>query len=229
MPAPLAPGARPTPEQTLALYDGEIRYADQHLGEVLALLKRRGLYDRTWIIVTADHGELFGEHGVKGHGTVPYQEVVHVPFVSKPPRGDGGLGERHDYVQLTDVMALVTERLGLPRPEGIQGGVPPKAGRPVIAESYVLAALNGTGDWLGIYEGDWKFLWNSKGSSALYDLARDPREDRNLIAEQAERAGSLERTLKGYLASLPRTQGDEPARPIDDATRDALRSLGYLQ
>lgn len=226
--APPAADARPATEQTLALYDGEIRYADHHLGEVIALLKRRNLYDRTLIIVTADHGELFGEHGMRGHGTAPYQEVVHVPFVSKPPRGDGGLGERRDYVQLTDVMALVLDRLGLPRPEGIQSGLPPHLGRPVISESYVLAALYPTGDWLTLYDGDWKLVWNSKSGSALYDLASDPREERNVIGEQAERAATLERTLHGYLASLPRVQGDEPARAVDDATRDALRSLGYI-
>lgn len=229
LPAPLDPEGRPTPEQTLALYDGEIRYADHHLGEVIELLKRRNLYDRTWIIVTADHGELFGEHGVRGHGTVPYEEVVHVPFVSKPPRGDGGLGTRHERIQLTDVMALVLERLGLPRPAGIQGGVPPKLGHPVITESYVLGALYPNGDWLAIYDGDWKLLWNSKGSSALYDLAADPGETRNLIADEADRAASLERALHGYLASLPRSQGDEAPRAIDDATREALKSLGYLQ
>jgi arylsulfatase A-like enzyme len=228
MPAPLAPGARPTPEQTLALYDGEIRYADQHFGEVVAALKRRNLYDRTWIIVTADHGELFGEHGVKGHGTVPYQEVVHVPLVCKPPRGDGGLGERRDPIQLTDVMAMVTDRLGLPRPDGIQSGVPPKLGRPVIVESYVLAALYASGDWFAIYDADWKLIWNSKGKSELYHLAIDPSETRNVIAEEPARAAALERTLQGYLATLPRAQGDEPARVIDEATRDALRSLGYI-
>ena len=229
LPAPLDSGERPSAEQTLALYDGEIRYADYHLGEVIALLKRRNLYDRTWIIVTADHGELFGEHGVKGHGTVPYQEVVHVPFVSKPPYGDGGLGARHELVQLTDVMALVCQRLGLPLPEGTQGRTPPHLGHPVMTESYVLAALYPTGDWLTIHDGNWKLLWNSKGTSALYDLGADPGENRNLIVEEAGRAASLERTLQGYLASLPRTQGDAAPRVIDEATRDALRSLGYLQ
>ena len=229
LPAPIVPGTRATPEQLLALYDGEIRYADHHLGEVIAALKRRNLYDRTWIIVTADHGELFGEHGARGHGEEPYQEVVHVPLVSKPPLGDGGLGERADWIQLTDVMPLVLERLGLPRPDGIQGGVPPRLGRPVIAESYTLAAVYPKGDWLTIIDGDWKLMWNSKGASALFDLASDPREDRNLIAEHPERAAALERTMTEYLATLPRPQGAETPRTVDEATRDALKSLGYLK
>jgi arylsulfatase A-like enzyme len=226
--APITPGVRPTLEQTQALYDGEIRYADQHFGDVVATLKRRNLYDRTWIIVTADHGELFGEHGLKGHGTAPYQEVIHVPFVSKPPLGDGGLGERADWIQLTDVMPLVLDRLGLPRPDGTQGGVPPHLGRPVMAESYTLAAIYPDGDWFSIIAGDWKLLWNNKGKSELYDLATDPHERSNVIAANAERAASLRQTMDAYLASLPRSQATEPAQTVDDATRDALKSLGYI-
>jgi arylsulfatase A-like enzyme len=226
--APVPPGARPTPEQMLALYDGEIRYADHHFGDVIATLKRRNLYDRTWIIVTADHGELFGEHGLNGHGNAPYQEVIHVPFVSKPPLGDGGLGERSDRIQLTDVMPLVLERLGLPRPEGIQGGVPPKLARPLMAESYTLAAIYPGGDWLTIFDGDWKLMWNSRGRSELYDLATDPHEQTNVIAANAERAARMQRTMDGYLAALPRSQGPAPAQTIDEATRDALKSLGYI-
>jgi arylsulfatase A-like enzyme len=219
---------RPSPEQKLALYDAEIRYADHHLGEVVAALKRRGLYDQTWIIVTADHGELFGEHGVNGHGSVPYQEVLHVPLVSKPPRADGGRGERTERVQLTDVMPLVLERLGLPRPDGIQGGVPPRLDHPIMAESYTLAALYKEGDWLAIFDGDWKFMWNSQGHSALYDLAADPRETTNLITEHPDRVATLGRTMNEYLRALPRAQGTQPARAVDAQTRDALKSLGYI-
>ena len=227
-PTPIKEGERPSPEQTLALYDGEIRYADHCFGDVLATLKRRNLYDRTWIIVTADHGELFGEHGLKGHGSVPYQEVIHVPFVSKPPRGDGGLGERSDWVQLTDVMPMVLERLGRPRPEGIQGGVPPRLGRPLVVESRTLAALYPKGDWLAIIDGDWKLMWNSQGHSELYDLARDPHEQNNLIAVEVERAATLERTMTAYVAALPRSQGTEQAGTVDAATQEALKSLGYI-
>jgi arylsulfatase A-like enzyme len=229
LPAPLVPGAKPTLEQDLALYDGEIRYADLHLGETIAALKRRNLYDRTWIIVTSDHGELFGEHGRRGHGDEPYEGVTHVPLISKPPRGDGGLGARSDRIQLTDVMPLVLQRLGLPSPEGIQGGIPPHLGHPVVTESYVLGVLYHGGDWLAIVQGDWKYLWNSQGRSALYDLASDPAEATNLIAAEAGRAAELDRTLHGYLASLPRSQAVEPVQTIDEATRKALESLGYLR
>ncbi len=229
LPEPVRKGVRPTHDQTLALYDGEIRYADQCFGDVLATLKRRNLYERTWIIVTADHGELFDEHGLKGHGHVPYREVAHVPFVSKPPRGDGAPGERADPIQLQDVMPLVLDRLGLPRPAGIQGSVPPKIDRPLIVESYTLGVIYDKGDWLAIIDGDWKYMWNSRGSSALFNLARDPREEHNLVATEAARAAGLEKRMSAYLAALPRSQAVEPTRAVDDATRDALKNLGYIE
>jgi arylsulfatase A-like enzyme len=229
LPAPLVAGTQPSPEQTLALYDAEIAYADQGFGEVIAALRRQNLYDRTWIIVTADHGELFGEHGLKGHGTAPYQEVLHVPFVSKPPLGDGGLGERADWIQLTDVMPLVLDRLGLPRPDGIQGGVPPHLGRPLLAESYTLASIYHQGDWLAIVADDWKLMWNSQGASELYDLAHDPREERNLIAGEGARVAALERTMMTYLQGLPRSQTSEATHAVDQQTQDALRNLGYIR
>ncbi len=227
--APLTPGTPESPEQLLALYDGEIRYADHQLGEVVATLKRRGLYDRTWIIVTSDHGELIGEHGRNGHGDVPYQEVLHVPLISKPVRGDGGVGERSEMVQLTDVLPLVLARLGLPKPEGIQGGIPPDLGRPIIAESYTLAILYDEGDWRAIFDGSRKLMWNSQGRSALYDLATDPHESTNLLPERLEEAATMERAMNDYLAALPRSQANEPLRAVDDATRDALKNLGYLR
>ena len=229
LPAPIVAGTSPSLEQRVALYDGEIRYMDHHLGAVLAALKRLHLYDRTWIIVTADHGELFGEHGLFGHGHVPYQEVVHVPLISKPPLGEGGLGERAELVQLTSILPMVLARLGLPRPEGIQGGIPPHLGHPVMVESYTLAAIYPGGDWRAIIKGNWKLMWNSKGRSALFDLAADPRENDNLIADQPEQAAELDRLMTEYLAAVPRSQGAQPVRAVDDATRDALKSLGYLR
>jgi hypothetical protein len=97
-----------------------------------------------------------------------------------------------------------------------------------MAESYVLAALHPTGDWFAIFDGDWKLMWNSQGRSALYDLAADPGENTNVIAAHPDRVAKLEQIMKGYLAALPRSQGTQPAGEVDAATREALKSLGYI-
>lgn len=73
--------------QLEALYDGEIRYNDQQLGLLLDGLRERGLYDDTLVLVAGDHGDAFHDHGQLTHGNLPYDEVLHVPLVVKPPAG----------------------------------------------------------------------------------------------------------------------------------------------
>src|SRR5262249_10859476 len=68
-------------EHLKALYDGEIRYTDQTIGELLDALRSAGLLDRTLIVVTSDHGEEFLEHGNKTHRKALYEESIHVPLI----------------------------------------------------------------------------------------------------------------------------------------------------
>ena len=93
--------------QWKALYDGEIRYVDEQLGSVLDLLEERDLYDDTWIVVTADHGELFGEHGEWGHGGHLYQELVAIPLLVKPADARGAGREEASRVQVQQLFRAV--------------------------------------------------------------------------------------------------------------------------
>jgi choline-sulfatase len=69
----------------IALYDGEIAFTDQHIGRLLDHLKKTGTYDKTVVVVTGDHGEGFGEHGIKLHGYHLYAPQTKVPFVIRVP------------------------------------------------------------------------------------------------------------------------------------------------
>ena len=69
----------------IALYDGEIRYTDDHLRQVFALLRDLHEFDDTIVVVTSDHGEEFFEHGRKGHGTNLYDETIRVPWILRYP------------------------------------------------------------------------------------------------------------------------------------------------
>jgi arylsulfatase A-like enzyme len=71
---------QPTQEYVDAAYDAEVLYMDKHFGRLLDRMRALGLYDDAWIIVTADHGELLGEHGEKGHGRTLYQEEIRILF-----------------------------------------------------------------------------------------------------------------------------------------------------
>ncbi|HUG53349.1 MAG TPA: sulfatase, partial [Vicinamibacteria bacterium] len=98
----------------LALYDGEIRYADTELGRVLDHLQGRGLDRSTLVVVTSDHGEEFLDHGSWEHQKTLYEEVARVPLVMRAP----GTAPRREgsQVSLLDIPSTVMAWLGLPPP-----------------------------------------------------------------------------------------------------------------
>ena len=104
------------------LYDGEITFWDEHFGALVRDLQRRGLYENTTIVVTADHGEELCEHGGFWHGTTLYDEQVHVPlFVRLPGGRRAGTTVRH-WVQSVDILPTLLRESHLAIPEGVQGG-----------------------------------------------------------------------------------------------------------
>jgi arylsulfatase A-like enzyme len=216
--------------RTRALYDGEVRFADHHLGRVLDALRALDLYDDTWIVVTADHGELLGEHGLLGHGKTLHEELLRIPLIEKRPRGEGPRGRSPRPVQLVDVLPTVAERLGIPAPPDIQGAPFAAVSHPIVAEAYPLPFLEGArGDMRALYEDGYKVLWRRDGRPELYDLTSQAGERRSLAWREPERAQRMEQRLLRYLEGLP---GPPPvsgeARPVDAETREALRGLGYL-
>lgn len=230
---PLELGADPTKrkwQRFAALYDGEIRFMDHHLGRLLEGLRELDLFDASWIIVTADHGELLGEHGTGGHGRSLYQEELHIPLIVKYPKGEVLPGRSGEYVQLVDVLPTILTRLDLPLPPDIQGTPLSHSGHPLVAEVYPLDHIeNAQGDFRTLFDGDYKFVWRSNDQHQLFDLAHDPGESRNLRWEMAERSEAMNRALSAYLASLPPPGEAGAPQELDRETAEALRGLGYLE
>jgi len=210
------------------LYDAEMLYMDHYVGLLLDGLRRLDVYDNTWIIVVSDHGEMFGEHGRVCHGHRLYQEEIHVPLFMKYPYGEMPPGRTDVPVQLTDILPIILHRLQMPIPEGIQGGTPPEIGHPIIAEIYPLEFLSDDGDTRVIFDGDFKFVWNSKGDHALYNVADDPQEEVNLLQKYPRRVEVMGSSLDAYLASLPKPGTGGAPQQLDEETERALKSMGYL-
>ena len=219
-------------------YDAEIRFMDHHLGRFFRGLRERGLYEASWIIVTADHGELLGEHGLKGHGNTLHEELIRIPLIVKYPGSGGSAGTVHSPAQLVDVFATILDHLGLPIPPDAQGDPLGEVGHPVIAELFPLDfmrnALRGSSEeWRGeiqtLHRGDYKFVWSSEGRHQLFDLALDPHESENRMAELGEVAASMQAELKDYVTALPGPAQQGAARQVDPETEEALRNLGYIE
>ena len=219
----------------LELYDGEIAYMDAQIGRVIAWLRGAGLYDRTLVIVTGDHGEAFGEHYSAGHGIAVHEAELAVPMIVKLPasRRRGVLEHR---VQHVDLMPTVLEVLGLGVPEGVQGrSMLQPSQRDLVAVQYVrekTAQMRPAYDrvqW-ALYRGDLKYIEYSDGEHELYDLSGDPQELDDLSSRRPEEVGRLRDALadwRGQVEPLVSAPSSPPAP--DSETLERLRVLGYAE
>jgi arylsulfatase len=208
-----------------ARYDEEIRELDAVVGALLADLDRRGVLDRSWLFVTSDHGEAFGEHGVTEHGTTLYDEVTRIPLLVQPPRGVE-LAASQGAVGLLDVAATIAAVAGAP---GFGAGrdlraLPPDHavaleffGNPSKAASHGADAARPA---RAVVRGVEKLL-ERDGREELYRVDLDPGERRDLAAARPAIVAGL-RSLLPPLAVAP---GVAPAIEGDAQ----LRALGYVK
>jgi arylsulfatase A-like enzyme len=226
----LPPGVQPNPRsaaQASDLYDAEILYMDHEFGRLLRALHERGVYDRTLIVVTSDHGELLGERGEWGHERFLWEPLVRVPLVVRHPGGRGAGTRVRDPVSIVDIFSLILDAAGIEVPAGAQGEVPPARSRPLLAEVDPIAD-GPTGRWKARWEGRQKTLVNTLGERYVFDLAADPEEHENLADRDPARAERAVRALEQAFQALPPAAEAGEGFTIDDATREALRALGYL-
>ncbi|MBU2529532.1 MAG: hypothetical protein KKD35_00705, partial [Elusimicrobia bacterium] len=107
--------------------------------------------------------------------------------------------------------------------------IPPKTGHPTISETYPLPSVAPEGYWRSIFENDYKFIWNSKGNHQLFNLKSDPKEKWNLAALEPERLKHMMSDLNRYIAKLPKPRLANTVKELDEDTKKALRSLGYVE
>ncbi len=131
-------------------------------------------------------------------------------------------------LQLTDILPMICERVGIAIPGNIQGTSPSQIKHPIIAETYPLTPFSKDGSWQSIIEGDFKFIWNSENQHMLFNLKDDPEEKVNIIDQDSKRTEGMMTHLKQYLAKLPKPGLAVPSEEPDDQTKEALKSLGYV-
>jgi arylsulfatase A-like enzyme len=125
-------------------YDGSIAYLDHELGRLFDELQRRGVLDNTIVIVTADHGEQFGEHGKFEHGNSLYRQLVEIPLIIRFPKRVPGGTTVPTPVSLRDLAATVLDLAGA-EPSGIGGGslAPLWSGAPLEGDRTLLSEWSG--------------------------------------------------------------------------------------
>jgi hypothetical protein len=159
-------------------YDGEIAYTDAQFGRLIEALKRLGEYDRTLILVVADHGEEFWDHGGTDHGTTLYEELLRVPFLVKLPDGARGGTTVDSLVELVDVAPTLCAVLGIESDPRYEGRSFAAALRGDLIEDRIgYASLNYRGRSLRAAKtASLKFIRDVGSDTRVwFDLARDPR------------------------------------------------------
>ena len=198
------------PEATRAVpvdaYDSEIAEADDAIGEIAREFRRER--PGAIVLVTADHGEEFGEHGGHYHGTSCYEEQVHVPLVVVGP---GVVHRRvHTVVQTLDLYPTVLSALGIPRPARLRG----RDLGPLLAKSDANGEDDGfayaeTDEYTLLARGDDRLVCARRvGACALYDVAHDPEERHDRSSATPKVVTDLRRMTAAALRDQEQYEGE---------------------
>lgn len=239
-------------EHIEALYKGEIAFTDEHIGRMLAALEAKGRLANALIIVTADHGEEFFEHGNRGHRAGLYDEVLRVPLMMRDPRAKETQVPRHVGAQvgLIDVLPTVLGFAGLTAPTtstGLDLG-PAIGGAELISRPMISSLMQHNPAFgylfLDSYRTPEHKLIRTLGLGAdgqlelrraeLFDLAQDPQEQRGITDKRVARSSPIWAAFEGELADLRQLWRDSDPAPreargtrIREVFEADLGGLGY--
>ena len=208
-------------------YDGEIAFADAIVGSLIDDLKRRGVYDKSLIVLLSDHGEGLNDHGEEEHGIFLYREALQVPLIVKLPKSRKA-GETVDTpVELVDVFPTILERTGTPVPkagrrigQSLLNFLNKGPIRPIYAESYYPRFHFGWSDLHSLIEGKDHYI--RAPQAELYDLAADPAEKKNVLQEDRRAYVKLRDAIEPFVK-----EAQAPTN-IDPEEAAKLAALGYV-
>ena len=217
-------------QHIISLYDAEILYTDYYLGQLFADLDKRGLMSKTIIILVADHGEEFYEHGKRMHAHSLYNELLQVPFILYhpllPPARITG------QAALIDVLPTILDLLGIsytPSFMPFQGASLTSLlqrrsqERPIISELSL--------DVVALQEERYKLIYNiPEQRRMLFDREADPSEQEDLAGNLPEKAEELEGAIRRWLAHQAQLAAKVKTESyaLDENTLARLKALGYI-
>jgi arylsulfatase A-like enzyme len=219
----------------LGAYGASVRWIDEVIARTRRELERRGLAERSILVLASDHGEEFGEHGVKGHARNVLSGVLHVPLLIRFPFQIEPVRIARQVRNL-DLAPTLLELLRLPAPDSFEGTslVPQLEGAagedlPWFASLPTRLYPDASpGDSVG--DGRWTFVRNLEdGREQLFDRQADPAENVNLLELEPTEAQRMRALLAEHLARPPRETAVESGVRIDPEVAEKLRAVGYFQ
>lgn len=188
-------------EELIDLYDGEIRYTDYAIKSLLDEMADIGVLDNTLIVITADHGEEFKEHGDFGHNHKLYDELIHVPLIiSNSSYRNIAI---KDTVSLLDITPTIIDLLNIPETETFQE----KSLIPIIegkrkSSGVISEILDIQGKRVTSYRTkEWKYILSEAGNRReLYNIRKDPQERENVYEEEEEKVKEFESMILKHIS-----------------------------
>lgn len=228
---PHAPHTPPTRFSTLSPYDGEVAYADEIVGRLVAYLKTQQLYDQATIVLVGAEAESLGAHGEQEHGLMVFDDTLHVPLIIKPGGADLAGRRISTLVQHVDLVPTILDLAKAPIPSSLpgrslrpllEGGALPE--RVAYGESLFAFTHFGWSPLTTVTDGRYRYV--AGPAPALFDTQTDPGATTDVSAARADVVARLSDALR---TTAPDTGSAPP--PLDDITaadRERFLRLGFL-
>lgn len=231
------------------LYRAELSYLDGKINNLINIFKRENVWDETVLVIVGDHGENIGHHGLMDHQYCLYDTLLHVPLIIHGSELSTN-GDVSQLVQLLDLVPTLLEVAGITDDRLLsqsQGQLlPPLADSP---REYVFAEYmspqpsidslkrrvgdphNITGEYdkklKSVRTSQYKYIESSEGDQELYDIIKDPWEEKNIVKNKTDISDNLSDRLESWRNSIPSFES-EINIDMDSATKDRLERLGYI-
>lgn len=234
------------------VYDGEILYTDRKIGWIIDFLKTNHCYDNTLIIITSDHGEHFGEHGMWSHVASLYKEVLHVPLIIKFPVGTDIVKEVTRHTQLIDIFPTIMDAAGISKVmrdnvSGIsllnddgkkqyhqyvfaewEGRIPSFILDKINSHQYKQVDLTRLKMKMSMIQDEhYKYIMKEEGEAELFDISENREQKIGDLPDAHEIQSRLHSELL-HNQGKRRYTPQELRYEVDDQIAENLKSLGYM-
>ena len=207
-------------------YDSEIAFTDFHIGRLLHELEASGLLTNTVVVLLADHGEEFLDHGGELHGQSIFDELVRIPLIVYVP---GGQPVRNaDRISMIDLAPTLLSLINVPVPEAFQGTIFPygSEGFFKVPNRNMFFETHNRGQWWGMRFGRWKLVMNCERQAwSLFDTNYDPFEQADVKEKFSTTFETMRDSVENFFAG---NTGQAKKNPFSQEQIDYLKSIGYL-
>jgi len=221
-------------------YQREIEYLDGAIGDLLNDIESRGQLKNTFVVLTSDHGDEFYEHNCYGHGNLPYDELIHVPLVIRPPE-DSELprGEVvNNLVRCMDILPTVLDAIDADIPDQHNERLAGNSLLPLVqGEKYddpMIVTEKRVRDEeslrIGFRTNRWKFIHDGKTDETfLYDIKDDPMEMTDVSTQRLEVASQFKERIQERISRIETTSAkvEVPDFETEASVEERLKALGY--